>query len=72
MLITLVEHRAENCDVDGGSLHEGHSMQRGTKTANQNFPVTEENDKGLYWPVSEYSGSMLTASQQSSIQFRER
>jgi hypothetical protein len=72
MLIKLVEYRAENCDVDGGSLHDGHSMQRGTETAIQNFPVTEENDKGLYWPVSECSGCMLTASQQSRIQFRER
>jgi len=51
MLITLVEYRAGNCDVDGGSLHEGRSMQRGTETATQNFSVTEENDKRLYWPV---------------------
>jgi hypothetical protein len=50
-LIKLVEYRAENSDVDAGSLHEGHSMQHGTETATQNFPVTEENDKGLYWPV---------------------
>jgi len=62
----------EYSDVDAGSLHEGHSMQRGTETATQNFPVTEKNDKGLYWPVSECSGCMLTAGQQSSFQLRER
>jgi hypothetical protein len=63
-------YRAEDGDVDAGSLHEGQSMQRGTETAIQNFPVTEENDKGIYWPVTECSGCMMTASQQSSIQFR--
>jgi len=47
-----VEYRAENCDVDAGSLHEGHSLQHGTETATQNFPVTEENYKGLYWSVN--------------------
>jgi hypothetical protein len=65
-----MEYRAKNCDVDAGSVH-GHPVQRGIETATQNFPVTEENDKGLYWPVSECSVCTLTASQQSSIQLRE-
>jgi len=66
-----VEYSAENCDVDAGTLHEGHSMQRGTETTTQNFPVTEENDKGIYWPVSECSECTMIANQQSGIQFRE-